>query len=333
MHLHAVPQGILERAHDVGAGPAQRLGQRLGVIVCGARPGPRASRLGQDDPGAVRQDLGRHRQLVEHERRSRVEPLGSQALGDPASRSAIRSSPTRTSRIACPRPHVLVQDQLTRRADLGDVDRARSTAGSRARTGGSIRSRRPRTPGASAGAASAGNTSSTPPRTANSPRLLHHVDPRVAEIDESLGETIRSGSAAAFDPDRLGRPRRRRDPCSAASTGATTTRGPLGGAQPPDGGSPPRRNLGRRRDQLVGQGLPRRQQHRAARQERGHVGDQRLGLVRPRRDGEDRHARAPSPGRPGRRRRPSRPAPRSDGRATSGAARTAPIRSTPARDP
>ena len=287
VHLHAVPQGVLERAHDVGAGPAQRLGKRLGVIVGGARPGSGATRLGQHDPGAVGQDLGGHGQLVEHERRGGFEPVGREAVGDPAQQVRDPLVADRGRRIARPRTHRFVEDQLARGPDLGDVDRAGRQLRGRHEPADRLDLIAPELQAHRSALLGREHIEHPAAHGELSP-VLHHVDPHVAEVDEPFREPIGSGLGPAFDPDRLGGARRRRDPLQDGEHRRDHDEGSLGSAQQADRGRPPRRDLGCRGDQLVGQRLPRRQQHRTARQECRHVGDQRLGLMRPRRDGEDR---------------------------------------------
>ena len=204
-----------------------------------------------------------------------------------ARRSATRSSPTDAAAARARSRDVVVERSARARARPSRARPGRSTAASTARTAGSIRPRRPRTPDRTGRRSSAGNTSTTPPRTANSPRCSTTSARSYPSSDQAVREDVGRRLVARGELERRGRAR-----ASARSPGW-----PRPPARRPRADRPARsrRTVAARRAATSGLGDSSSYGSAShagssaapAREERVDVGDQRLGLVGPRGDGED----------------------------------------------
>ena len=83
MQPNVLAERLVERMEHVRTRPADRLGERLALVVRLARAVLRALRLRQHHPRPVRQQLRHRRHVVEHERRQRLGALDEQPVGDP----------------------------------------------------------------------------------------------------------------------------------------------------------------------------------------------------------------------------------------------------------
>ena len=185
----------------------------------------RARGLGDDDPRALGQQLGRRGQVVEEQRRQHLRPLGLQSVGQPlqavaepveVARGLVRGSARGSrssgisSRTGCTRTELTRSvdncvdgDELAQRLDpvAEEVD-----ANGPARGGGEDVE----------DAAADGELAA----------VLDDVGPRVAEVGEPLGEGV--GRQLEVVDELRGRGRCRASgirPCMAARAGATSTKG------------------------------------------------------------------------------------------------------------
>ena len=226
VHLDAVPERILQRAHDAGARPAQRLRQGLGVVVRCARSRPGPPRLGQDHPRAVGKRVGRPGQLVEQERRRGLEPVGREPVRHPAEQVRDPLVVDLRGRGARPSPQRVIEDQLARRTDLGDVDRARRQLRRGYEATDRVDLVAPELQ--SHGPALLGREHIQHPAADRElPPVLDDVHAEIPELHQPFREHV-GRRLPTLSRARIGsaRPAVGAIPCKTASTGATTTRGP-----------------------------------------------------------------------------------------------------------
>ena len=204
VQLHVRSPSAASSVHDARARPAQGLGQRVRVVVRRRAPGERPPRLGQDDPRAVGEQLGRRRQVIEEERRRGLHPLGCRPSRDPRERSAKRSSPTVRGRGARPLAHRVVEDQLAHRPDVHGADRVVESCVRRRELADRVdlvapvlQPDRPARVGREHVEHAAANRELPP--------VLDDVGPQVAEVDEPLGELV--GREVRAAPELEGRRR------------------------------------------------------------------------------------------------------------------------------
>ena len=296
MQLHAVADRVVERVEHPGGGPGRRLGERLAFHVRRPRPVERAMRVGEHHPCALGQELGRRRHAVEQERRERLRALDEQSVGHARELvgEALRRLCGRSARTFA---QGVVGDQLARRRHLGE----RHPLGGQLRRGHELADRLDLVAPvlhAHRAARRAGEDVDHAAPHGELAAVLDHVGPRVAEVDESFrervgrqieaGDELEGGRDAERRDQALHRREHRRDQHERA----------LGLAHAGDGAGTPGRDLGRRRDALVRQGLPcREQRDPLGAEERLEVGRERFGLAGAGRHGEQgrlergRHAR------------------------------------------
>ena len=119
--------------------------------------------------------------------------------------------------------------------------------------------------------------------------VLDHVGPRVAELDEPLGQVVGRELPAGHQLQRRDRAQRGDDALHRGERGRDQHERSPRGAEPVEGVGPSGRDLGRGRDLLVRQGFPRRQHGDAVvPEEGGDVVLERFGFPGSGRHGEHR---------------------------------------------
>ena len=137
--LGEVQPHVRRRAHrraGAAPGPPATRSPRRALRPRGARPaGPieRALGVGQHDPRALGQQLGRRGHAIEQERRERLRSLDEQPVGEPL-RAGRRSAPARRQRRLRAVAQGVIGDQLAGRRHARRARPDRSRAGSTART-------------------------------------------------------------------------------------------------------------------------------------------------------------------------------------------------------
>ena len=296
--------------------PAERVGQRLGLVVrlTRAPERARASVTTTHEPsGSSSAGVG----IVSNRNGAALGALREGAVGE-----ALRAG-RRTGRRP---PAAAARGALAERRRRGSA-RARAQRRARDPVGGQLRGRHelaerfdlvaPGTPAGPGARASPGKTSTTPPRTANSPRRsttsarAYPSSTRRSARASGASLAARASSSGAAVPERGDRcPASRRAPAPPARTDlgrAAARRRRPGAPRPPAHGEMPSYGSASHAGSSDG----------PARDERDQVRGQRLGLARPRGDRHDgelqrgrERPRAPGP-------RPPRRAPRSGARASS----------------
>ena len=328
MQPHVLAERLVERMEHVRTRPADRLGQRLALVVRLARAVLRALRLRQHHPRPVRQQLGHRRHVVEHERRQRLGALDEQPVGHALQPVAEPVAPAAAPGVRRARGS---RRPGSARAPTGRA-RARSwrsRAASTWRTRGAIRSPRPSTPGGPDAARRRG----TRRRRRRAPRTRR--DARSDRLARSPGRP--AGRRARRGPARGPRPARAAGRRRAWGSGPASRRAR---ARPPRTHPSPRaaggsRRRGGRRSRGSGRcprtaapptrAAARRVRRPGTRRSRRRAPPPRADPATPPGSACPSRGRDPRSPRPG----PPRRAPRSAGRAPAGAARTAPTRSTP----
>ena len=162
-------EGRLQRADRPRAGPVRRLRQRVRLLDGPRRSVVRPRRRRHDDPPIGRQQIRKARESIEHEWDRLLHPLERHALGDPVEQARVASAVLRRCVRREP-PHVGVESEFPARVDLG----AFGLPGRELRPWREHAQRfdlvAPVVPTRTGRRAVAENTSTRPPRTANSPR-------------------------------------------------------------------------------------------------------------------------------------------------------------------
>ena len=285
--LHPAFERIVERAQRTCAGPLDRLSERLGFLVCLTRAVERPMGIGHHHPGAFGQQLSGRGHLVEQQRRQRFRTFHEQSV-----RQSLEpvGEPVRVLLCALERPGAqgVVGDQLSdgRHVDRGDL------------LGGQLRGRdefaerldliAPELQARGTPGGTGEDVDDAAPHRELA-AVLHHVGPRVAEVDEPLGQVVGRELPAGHQLQRRYRAQRGDDALHRGERGRDQHERSPRFAEPVEGVGPASRDLGRGRDLLVRQGFPRRQHGDAVvPQERGDVVLERFGFPRTGRHGEHR---------------------------------------------
>ena len=282
MQLHPLPQRLLQRMEHPLDGPRERLRERLGLQVRLMGAVQRAVRLAHDHPRAVGKELGRRGQRVEQERRERLGALDEQPVGQALQLIGVAVRVQRGGLGGAPAQR-LVRDQLAHggHVDVHDLLRGELRRGNELAQRFDLvapvlqANRTPRGAGEDVDDAAAHRELAA---------VLDDVGARVAELHERSGQDVGRQLEARRQLQRGNRAEGRDHPLHRRERGRDHHERALGASQPREGVRAARRDLGRRRDALVRQGLPRGQQRDALRSEiRLKVGGERLSLAGTRR--------------------------------------------------
>ena len=269
LELHAPGDGVAQLAERPGGGPGERVGERLRFLVRRGGAVQRSARLREDDPRPVGQELGGRREPVEEERRRGFHPLGMQTVRDPL--QEVGEPVGLANRLGCGScPDVAVRDQLPDRAHLhmgqsrgGELRRRGELAERLDLVAPVLEAHRP--------ARDAREDVEHAAADGELATVLDDVDAAIPELDELFGQLVGREVAPGDQLDR-GHRAERRDQALHRGEGRRDQDGRAAMlAEAPDGRRPPGGDVRRRRDALVGQCLPGREQRNVARKERLEV--------------------------------------------------------------